>query len=677
MREQNSYLKNFALSFLMNISFYNKRTFIAFSFILLYDNYTIQLTQERKYTMKKVKRLGILITILFVSIIFPKAIYAIEEDHTIKEEYALETENEYVTESKHETEEQPLDTNIPIYVRSPRAIVGTDERKHITNTTTSPYSAIGLILATFPNGNQYSGTGWLYGRNVVATAAHLAYREEDGGYATEIMFYPGYNEGIQPFGAAKVIEQRVPDEWVKGSKGVSNDYAALVLDSNIGDKAGWLELKVDTTQYSSSSQVIVTGYPGEQRPRYQLWEGIGLINTEWLEYLPNIIYHFADSTPGQSGSPIFNENRDVIGISNTALIGETSEENENAGVRISDSVVQFLQINNIEAKIKLKNISIKEGHQATSDFYVSQTNNDTEIFTSPQEVNWSSSNTAIATIDSNGIIKGIKSGFVTITGTLKSDLTIFATAEITISPLTLTEAFVARCYTNILGRTFDENGLAYWNNLLTTGKSTAADIAQSFLLSPEFTAKNSSAETYVTILYRVFLGREPDKGGFSYWVNYLNHGVSRRGILARFIASPEFTAICKQYGIIKGNMQLLEQRDRNMDVTAYLSRCYTQVLSRKADASGLNYWSELILNGKMTANQVAQAFLRSPEFQGKRTTNQEYIVTLYRTYMGREVDNDGMRYWVNQLNQGLSRQIVAERFGTSPEFKALLKSYGL
>ena len=64
-----------------------------------------------------------------------------------------------------------------------------------------PYRAVVYVVATFPNGKQFSGSGAIVGVNDVLTASHLLYRVEDGGSAVSVMIYPGYNNGIAPFGA--------------------------------------------------------------------------------------------------------------------------------------------------------------------------------------------------------------------------------------------------------------------------------------------------------------------------------------------------------------------------------------------------------------------------------------------------------------------------------------------
>jgi Uncharacterized protein with SCP/PR1 domains len=333
--------------------------------------------------------------------------------------------------------------------------------------------------------------------------------------------------------------------------------------------------------------------------------------------------------------------------------------------------------NTIHARINMTISNVKEGHRITSSFLVYRTNSDYGVPIKLSEVDWASSNQGVGVIDSNGTIKGVKSGLMTITGALKSNPSLFATREISVIPLTAVEQFVARFYTHILEREFDESGLAYWTNLLTSGKITAADMGQAMLLSPEFRAKTVSDTAYLEILYKVFMNRTPSGGEVSYWRNYLVSGASRKAILARFLGSEEFTNISRQYGVSRGSITLTENREINLNLTAYIYRCYHEILGRNADIEGLNYWTGLIISQKMTANQVTQSFLSSSEYRNKNTTNLAYLDTLYRTYMGRQGDTEGLRYWENQLKSGVSRQIVAKRFGNSAEFRQILKSYGL
>ena len=117
------------------------------------------------------------------------------------------------------------------------------------------------------------------------------------------------------------------------------------------------------------------------------------------------------------------------------------------------------------------------------------------------------------------------------------------------------ERFVTRFYTICLGRQADQKGHWGWVVNLRDKKMNGAQIAEAFFFSEEFVGKNVSDETYVDLLYRTIMGREPDEAGKSGWVNQLKNGyLTRRDMLKAFIESAEFTNLCGAYGIERGSL---------------------------------------------------------------------------------------------------------------------------
>ena len=110
---------------------------------------------------------------------------------------------------------------------------------------------------------------------------------------------------------------------------------------------------------------------------------------------------------------------------------------------------------------------------------------------------------------------------------------------------------------------------------------------------------------------------------------------------------------------------------------AYVARIYTKALGRKPEAAGLKYWTSEINNKKRTPVAVAEAFFFTPEFTNKKLNNTNFVKVLYRTFMGREADSAGLKYWVNRLNKGESRKSVLRAFAGCPEFQKIVKSFGL
>ena len=110
---------------------------------------------------------------------------------------------------------------------------------------------------------------------------------------------------------------------------------------------------------------------------------------------------------------------------------------------------------------------------------------------------------------------------------------------------------------------------------------------------------------------------------------------------------------------------------------AYVARIYTKALGRAAEPAGLKYWVSEINAKRKTPVEVAELFFFAPEFTNKKLNNTAYVKVLYRTFMGREADQGGLNYWVGRLNKGESRKSVLEAFAGCPEFKQIVKSFGL
>lgn len=124
------------------------------------------------------------------------------------------------------------------------------------------------------------------------------------------------------------------------------------------------------------------------------------------------------------------------------------------------------------------------------------------------------------------------------------------------------EAFVTRFYNSCLDRNPDLPGLENWVGYLQSGELSGADVAERFIFSEEFLAKNLSNEEFLNIMYWSFFGRNPDAEGYAGWLSQLNSGMSRKSVLARFVNSTEFGNICAEYGIERGS---IEDTDKNRD----------------------------------------------------------------------------------------------------------------
>jgi hypothetical protein len=102
--------------------------------------------------------------------------------------------------------------------------------------------------------------------------------------------------------------------------------------------------------------------------------------------------------------------------------------------------------------------------------------------------------------------------------------------------------YITLLYLGIMLRDPDYGGWTGWFNNLHNGY-TQTDILNAFLASPEFQSRYGSLDNtaFVTLLYNNMLNRAPDQAGFTQWVAWLNNGTYTRAQVANsFITSPEF-----------------------------------------------------------------------------------------------------------------------------------------
>ena len=238
------------------------------------------------------------------------------------------------------------------------------------------------------------------------------------------------------------------------------------------------------------------------------------------------------------------------------------------------------------------------------------------------------------------------------------------------------EAFVKEMYTILLERSADTSGLNLYARNLKSGTGTVGSVVVSIIESSEFSNKRYSNETYVKKLYQLLLGRTGGSVEIKSWTDKLETGVSRRYILKQILGSPECTKRFQTYGLVKGDVTLTENRDKNPNVTAYVFRCYQYILGRSADTQGLNTWTGKILSGAGGA-EIIKDLVYSQEFSGKNKNANDFVEILYKAMLGRSADTAGKQNWVGRLNKGVSYRYIINGFAGSEEFRKLCGSYGI
>jgi YD repeat-containing protein len=115
------------------------------------------------------------------------------------------------------------------------------------------------------------------------------------------------------------------------------------------------------------------------------------------------------------------------------------------------------------------------------------------------------------------------------------------------------DQFIQNFFSLALLRSPNPDETLYWNNLLRAGynqnqtslKLAAIEFGRTLFESASYASRNRDAHSYVYDLYKTYLMREPDAGGWSYWEalvptngrEYVRRGFEESGELATLLAS--------------------------------------------------------------------------------------------------------------------------------------------
>lgn len=98
-------------------------------------------------------------------------------------------------------------------------------------------------------------------------------------------------------------------------------------------------------------------------------------------------------------------------------------------------------------------------------------------------------------------------------------------------------------------------------------------------------------------------------------------------------------------------------------------RLYTAGLGREPEQDGFDFWINEYTSGRWSFRDMAAFFVESPEFAASYGTLDQdgFIRQIYRNVLGREGEAGGVDYWNSQMSAGVSRATVLMRFAESPE----------
>ena len=140
---------------------------------------------------------------------------------------------------------------------------------------------------------------------------------------------------------------------------------------------------------------------------------------------------------------------------------------------------------------------------------------------------------------------------------------------------------------------------------------------------------DNTAATFVQNLYRETLGREPDTGGQTYWIN----------VYAQ--AATSGTAATAQQTVIAGFLGSSAYREH------LVAGIYHDFLHRTADAGGLQFWAGKLAAGEDEKNVLAEIVGSDEYFADAGVTAAGFVGALYSDILGRPAEPQGIVFWTS------------------------------
>jgi hypothetical protein len=166
-------------------------------------------------------------------------------------------------------------------------------------------------------------------------------------------------------------------------------------------------------------------------------------------------------------------------------------------------------------------------------------------------------------------------------------------------------------------------------------------------IAPATAGTSTPNQIFVQRSYFDLLDRSAESPAFETWVSELDGGLPRPEYAFALLRSTEF---------------------REIIVEAF----YNQYLERSADPAGLAGFAPLI-DGENSWEHVQSLLLGSDEFFAiAGDDNANFVTGLYFLLLDRAPDKAGHESFLQKLNEGWSRQMVAEAVALSPEARSIL-----
>ena len=218
------------------------------------------------------------------------------------------------------------------------AVIGVDDRIRVSaqRMMLNPWRQICALRIVSQTDRTFVGTGWFIAPNVLATAGHCVFLQDEGGWARSIRVIPAKDGAEEPFGSQTSTRFASVDGWVEKRKR-DFDYGVIFLgDPRVGTQLGNFAVQALDVLELKGIDAQISGYPADRdRATIQFFHMRPILDVTDARLVYDI-----DTFGGQSGSPIWRETDEAglvaIGVHTTGGVSS------NSGTRITGDVIENL-----------------------------------------------------------------------------------------------------------------------------------------------------------------------------------------------------------------------------------------------------------------------------------------------------------------------------------------------
>ena len=199
------------------------------------------------------------------------------------------------------------------------------------------------------------------------------------------------------------------------------------------------------------------------------------------------------------------------------------------------------------------------------------------------------------------------------------------------------------------------NVSAVLQGLGVNGQVFSSPVTFTITVNPVVTFGSANA-VWISQVYRDVLKREIQPGEVTFWTTQLSNGESRTAVAEQIVNSTEFQ-------------------------TDYIQGLFNSYLGYSADVNGVTYYLQQFQQGASDINVKAQILASPAFFQLYGSTNNGWLVGVFKVALGRTLDSFSLNFWGSKLNGGESllgvateilQSSAAADFIVLQEFQALL-----